>query len=511
MKKIGSTCVNNKDCNNKNCVNNICTRRKRASNKTPILPPLQISPKQKRRSSLKHKIGMNCAHNSDCINKNCENNICTRRKRVSNKTQKAKATTKVKISPKKTIQQFMLSTKNQRKSNYLKNICSDSGLCIAFGIENNKIKSFFNNFILFDYATTPIQQIGNTSSNGFVKEIKFTHRDYIAYTILKSSSYSTSDHLWYEYMVGLQVNKWCTYLPCFVETYGLFKYKNNDKYTHAKNTNIITSKHFFQDALSLISSPMSNNPVYDYADICAQSKLYTILIQHIRGASFNTKVSAMNQIDTLSVLAQVYIPLAALTKVFVHNDLHAGNVMLYEPHPGKYIHFYYYNSPGSIPIEFKSPYVSKIIDYGRSYISDAENLIDNLCNYTECDPACGSEVGFTYADKKLSEDNYFISSITRNPSHDLRLFFSIYPAWVKYGVGITDQKYKKFGTRPSKNQTVGGLIANVTGAKSAFQQYFSDPNYIDYFNNNPKYSPAKKFGEMHVYLDLSTPIKFIKT
>jgi len=219
----------------------------------------------------------------------------------------------------------------------------------------------------------------------------------------------------------------------------------------------------------------------------------------------------MDVMDTMSVLAQVYIPLAALTKVFVHNDLHAGNVMLYEPHPGKYIHFYYYDSPGSIPIEFKSCYVAKIIDYGRSYISDAENLIDNLCNQTECDPSCGREVGFTFADKILSHNNYFMSSITRNPSHDLRLFFSIYPQLVKYGAGISDPKYKKYGTRPTQNEMEDGLISNVSGAKSVFEQIFSDPTNIDHFNNTPAYSNDKKFGEMHVYLDLSTPIKFIKT
>jgi len=41
------------------------------------------------------------------------------------------------------IQSFMNRTKHKRREMYLKTICSEAGLCIAFGIEALKIKDFF--------------------------------------------------------------------------------------------------------------------------------------------------------------------------------------------------------------------------------------------------------------------------------------------------------------------------------------------------------------------------------
>ena len=40
------------------------------------------------------------------------------------------------------IKNFMLRTKSKRKSNYLKIVCSDSGVCIAFGTNSKKIVDF---------------------------------------------------------------------------------------------------------------------------------------------------------------------------------------------------------------------------------------------------------------------------------------------------------------------------------------------------------------------------------
>ena len=487
MNKIGLYCNNNAECINKNCVNNICTRRSRVT--------------QRELNTKKNKINFRCLDNSQCINKNCVNNICTRKNRISKKhiTQNKSM---------KTIQKFMLSTKHARKSHYLKNICSDSGLCIAFGIENKKIKSFFNDFVMFDYAIPPIIQLGS-SNNGFINEILFQHRGYKAYAVLKSSTQKDADNLWFEYMVGLQVNNWSKYLPCFVETYGLFKYNNDVEYNRAKTTKNITDTHFLNDALQLVTTQVSKNPVYDYADICKNSKYYAILIQHIRASSFSDKKKQMRVQDIMSIMAQVYIPLATLTDVFVHNDLHQDNVMLYEPFPGKYIHFYYYDTKNSVPLEFNSYYVAKIIDYGRSYISNGAELKKKLCDTRECDPDCGYNYGFGWMNNTLSSKNYYISSIKKNQSHDLRLLNSIFPKLVKYGNGISKSSNKHYGTKPMSTETTDGLISNVSGAKSYIKQYLTNTENITYFSGND-FPPAKKIGELHVYLDFTTPTRFVK-
>jgi hypothetical protein len=46
------------------------------------------------------------------------------------------------------IQLFMNRTKQKRREMYLKSICSEAGLCFAFGIESVKIKDFFIDSLL---------------------------------------------------------------------------------------------------------------------------------------------------------------------------------------------------------------------------------------------------------------------------------------------------------------------------------------------------------------------------
>jgi len=58
-------------------------------------------------------------------------------------------------------------------------------------------------------------------------------------------------------------------------------------------------------------------------------------------------------------------------------------------------------------------------------------------------------------------------------------------------------------------ETTDGLISNVSGAKSYIKQYLTRPENITYFSGN-NFPPDKKIGELHVYLDLTTPTRFVK-
>jgi hypothetical protein len=67
MQKIKAPCIVDYDCINKNCVDNVCTRKTRRRTLTrPRAPP-------------KSKLNGPCIVNNDCINKNCVDNVCTRR------------------------------------------------------------------------------------------------------------------------------------------------------------------------------------------------------------------------------------------------------------------------------------------------------------------------------------------------------------------------------------------------------------------------------------------------
>ncbi len=431
------------------------------------------------------------------------------------KTMKQKPSYKVatRAKTKNIVANFMKKTKHQRQSQFLQNICSDSGMCIAFGIESNKIKDFFNQFAAFDYVVPPITSIGVPSVNGFVKEINYRHRGYTANAILKSSVSNEADNLFYEYTVGLQVNQWAKYFPCFVETYGLYKYLDPIDYRTIKDTKNIEDVSILKNSLDLVSVPSSSNQFLDYADICTDSMYYAVLIQHIKGATSLYDVyddpSAWTNHANMGILAQVYLVLAKLTNDFVHYDLHTGNVMLYAPAPGKYVQFHYHYGDTNI-LTFKSYYVTKMIDYGRSYIKGSKYIHQRICNTKECDPDCGYNFGFAWMTKTLNADDYFITSLLRNPSHDLKLFYEIYPDKVTYGQGIDDPDKKELGTRPNPNSEAG-KINNVGDAGNYFEGLLREPDFQAYYANTTEFPPDKKFGDLHIYMNMGKAMRFDKT
>jgi hypothetical protein len=398
------------------------------------------------------------------------------------------------------IKNFMLRTKSKRKSNYLKIVCSDSGVCIAFGTNSKKIVDFFDGFTTFNYVTN-IKQIGEVSSNGFVKEIHYQRKGYNSYAVLKSSVRSRSDNLVYEFIAGQFINKLNNYYSCFVETYGLYYYKNLENWMHAKITPMISTPNL-KKSLDLQTT------VYDYKKMCEQSKLAAILIQHLKNAStIHSKMRDHSFIvnELAGVLYQIYMPLAQLSDRFTHYDLHSSNVLLYEPIQNKYIEYHYHLT--NEVVRFKSRYIAKIIDYGRSYYHSTDPVIinptdiyDNLCIEPSCDQDCGAEMGFQWFDDARS--NFYINSKIANKSHDLRLLTILKPFLesaninipllnvlkkVVYGEGLvgTDRQY---GTESSESG-LPNHIKNVSDIEKELRTIIVDVPLQD------------KIGDLHIYTD----------
>ena len=65
--KIKAPCIADYDCINKNCVDNVCTRKTRRRTLT------------RPRAPKKSKLNGQCIVDYDCINKNCVDNVCTRK------------------------------------------------------------------------------------------------------------------------------------------------------------------------------------------------------------------------------------------------------------------------------------------------------------------------------------------------------------------------------------------------------------------------------------------------
>jgi hypothetical protein len=417
----------------------------------------------------------------------------------------------------KKIKTFMLTNKDKIKSRFLKSVCSDSGVCIAFGIESNTIKNFFDNFITFQYVIPPIIRIGQISKNGFVNQISYEREGYKAYTILKSSVNKVSDNLLYEYLVGQYINKMTVIFPCFLETYGIYKYNNEQDWAYVKdNTNITTN--IFKDNLTYLSNPT-------IAEGCADAQYLAILIQHLSNAKtmfevMNNPLEIYFKYDLINVLYQIYFPLSVMGSNFTHYDLHANNILLYEPVKNKYIHYHYHpTDEETIPItSFKCRYIVKIIDYGRAYFkdetTDSMKIYQDVCNTPECGgTTCGVDNGFKLlSPEKYQGSFYYISSQQPNISHDMRILdtikYSNYPLYPEVTELLNDLNYEtQYGTKEIKEYNPD-VINNIHDVLDALDQIINMEKWIkqnDFLYLKLGYS---KLGDLHIYED-GRPMNFI--
>lgn len=428
----------------------------------------------------------------------------------------------VETNAKKTIGTFI-----NRSKKHLQYICSDSGLCIAFGKNTDEINHFFKGFTDFTYALSPIKKIGSSSANGFVKEIAYKKQGYKADAILKSSKTATSDNLVYEYLVGIKyVNRIMKRFPCFLETYGLYFYKDESNWK--------TMSHYGDMNVSHLKK-LQIQSIIDYPKACEESKYAAILLQHIKSAKpikDFTAASNYNRFmksDLLYVLFIIYHALASISKNFTHYDLHDTNVLLYEPEKGKYIQYYYHHEDGTETV-FYSPYIPKIIDYGRSFFNNgnvnSKKIYDKICRVTECKPYCGEHAGFGWLNP-IPE--FGISSSQKNESHDLRLLNMIRTDMadlrnihhtkpveatfievdkllkkVVYGLGLSKEN-KDYGTKENLSMSPE-KIYNVQGAYLALKSAVKMQTVIR--ENQKTYGKLSNLlGIVHVYHD-GRPIKY---
>lgn len=374
--------------------------------------------------------------------------------RIGERTKGKRLTVKMKTNPIKTEE----NSKEERiKTFTLKHfICSDSGTCMAFGVQKPQINKLFNNFVDFKYANPRIKRIGQRSENGFVTHIEYDLalsdlklRSYKSYAILKSSIHRDSDNLYYEYLVGRHfINKESYIFPCFLETYGVYTYNSIDDWQTIKN---IRKGSYHSINLNKLLTLRDKKRGFT-AKACKNPTMISILIENIKDAqSFEDCLNDPNFLlqDLLGVLFQIYMPLSHLSRNFTHYDLHGGNVLIYKPFgqdSNKYITYNYYNSKNKVTT-FKSKYLVKIIDYGRSYFNNggdihSKSIHSKLCATPECNDIiedqysdddekenkiikyanCGDYSGFGFLQSEENNiDNYYINSFRHNISHDLRL------------------------------------------------------------------------------------------
>ena len=220
----------------------------------------------------------------------------------------------------------------------------------------------------------------------------------------------------------------------------------------------------------------------------------------------------------MSILYILYFSLHALSDRFTHYDLHSGNVLLYRPSETGYINYVFHEHNPSRVVRFKSRFIPKIIDYGRSfyYLSAADNsekLYEKLCTLPVCKPKCGDNVGFNW----LNSGHYDIKSRQKNESHDLRFLAGFKPDITRVTYNASDT-IKHFFTKVVYTNMFGaaenvnsGLLANINNISDAFTA-LSDMVSAEQPALSDGLFPAAEYsslGELHVYSD-GRPMRFIK-
>lgn len=393
------------------------------------------------------------------------------------------------------IGKFMLKKRDNITSHFLTSVCADSGVCIAFGKESEKIKTFFDDFS-FKYKKNKSEL--SKGGNGVVYEIEYERLNYKAFTILKTAVKKTSDNLIYEYLVGmLYINTYYKKFPCFLETYNWV-----DKPTTSTPT-------FFKtiDRKQLIKisckSPTSIGIQVEYLKnpFTMMRKLYDLQFLWW---------------DIFQCLFQVYYPLFYLGNTFTHYDLHFQNVLLHEPVKGRYIHYHYH---GDTIVSFKSKYITKIIDYGRCYFKTpaVNSLIirKEVCKDVDCNKPskCGAGSGYGFLKNPTSVSDHYINSSIPNNSHDLRLLYYVSGAYKDNAefrfvhknnpyidTFLTNIVYNNnFGTKERNDDGFPNSTHNISDAFKFLTAICSSEEFTK--RNEFYEDPSKKLGDLHIYND----------
>ena len=407
---------------------------------------------------------------------------------------------------------------HKRRAYFLKGVCSNSGVCLAFGKENSKIKQHFD-FSSFNHMTSS-NRIGAQSNNGFVKLIEYQHQRYLAHAVLKSAMEPTSDNLYYEYLVGQFINKQMLNYPCFLETYEVFKY-NTDGHWYFFSQHSRVNKGALKSSLTKFNQllPLSINVNDSLSKSCRHSQYIAILIQSLKDSVTlhdMMQIPEFKQQEMVYVLFQIYMPLMCLENAFTHYDLHGSNVLIYEPIQHQFIQYHYHMPDGTV-VSFKSKYIAKIIDYGRCFYNDVSNPdIDGtsetvhaaLCRQRACRPDCGTNKGYMFT-QPLSvnpSDDFHISSVVRNRSHDLILLNHLKQHTTPIDAVIGQTVYdEQFGT-PERANDYPNSIQTVTDACMAFKEVIQRLNFKS--RNDAYFLGRTKIGDLHVYSN-QTPMDFL--
>lgn len=381
--------------------------------------------------------------------------------------------------------------KTKKTKTRLAAACRDSNICLILGSAvDADLRKFFAGFVKFRFLAAATR-LGKPSANGFIHQLRFSHHDYEAYAILKSVVQPKSDNAVYEFRVGTYLNNFVKRFPCFVETYGLFKYNGPAQWRLQMGE---------ADVHPDDMKRRIERVPYSLRAACATPELFAVLIQSIPNPTFIYDLP--DDANLFPILYQIYFPLGHLQNTFTHYDLHINNVLLYEPAPNKYIE-YHYHAPEGV-VRFKSNYLAKIIDYGRSYFYDGRESSATIYRDLFLDNCDIRARGFRWLNPKNGSSPFFTTA-RPNPKFDLRFF-----QFVKDYLNPTKKIHQKFDlTQFAMSRALippDFPLADYGGAECTPGDICDCAGARDWLGRvlstlPDRFEGQEKFGDLHVHPD----------
>jgi len=334
-------------------------------------------------------------------------------------------------------------------SPFIKQQCPDANECITLGKFVPLIRNYFENF---DYQyLNHVKRIGKPSVNGLVHALTYEKEGYKAYCVLKSSVRKSADNLFFEWYIGHYfINKLVPKFPCFLETYGLNLYSDEDYYQLLQLSPELNKSdieifpnliHLLDDSYFSLSN--SGTKFYDLMlEACTKSPHISVVTQYLdpkHSMSFHDfikehiKTGVGFNLYILQILLQIYIPLGTLAHHFTHNDLHTNNILIYTLSKDEYITLTYDLAPNKT-LQMRTKFIAKIIDYGRCFYKDFDNTNNSSSEFydllgevkIDLHGKKDVQVCHKYKDYNgltwfgdLTNKNYYISQLKGNVSKDL--------------------------------------------------------------------------------------------
>jgi hypothetical protein len=323
---------------------------------------------------------------------------------------------------------------------FLKSICGDVGICLSLNENFHMIMDMFDHFQDFTHLVDS-PKILASGDNGTIRTLKYIKTtegiSFHAYGACKLTKHARNDNLMYEEMVGVYgVNRWCQHYPLFTRTYGSFVAPAQTKAllitqrgsVDRSAFDSLTRLHFPQDINTMCNQPENVCLVVQYYN--NMTSLFDYVLQYDRHMAPGDASPEIPQI-----LFQLYYTLYQCRDIFTHYDMHAGNLNLIRLPAGHHIDYEYEfqtSETGNTTsiIRFKSNFIVKLIDYGRSYFQgrdendqpiDSATIIHMIEDAKR--PGTQQKLCPRLGDFGVSNDPrfYFIDSTSNNQSHDLRL------------------------------------------------------------------------------------------